>query len=126
MEIICLDSDILIEFYRSKNKRNTVLFKLTKEYQFSIPAIVKYEILRGNKKKDKFWNSFFQETKILPFDDECSQVASEIYQNLKQKHNLIGTDDILIAATAIKHNCSLATLNKKHFSRIKNVNLINI
>ncbi len=123
-EIICLDTGVLIEFYRSKDKRSTFMFELLKKYRFSVPAIVKYEILRGDKKKDKFWFDFFKEIKILPFDNNCSEIASEIYKKLKQKHNLIGTDDILIAATTISNNCKLATLNTKDFDRINGIDLI--
>ena len=124
MEIICLHTDILIEFYRRKNKRNTFLFKLSQKYQFTVPAIVKYEILKGDKKKDKFWVTFFKETKILPFDDKCSQIAAKIYEELQQRNNLIGTDDILIASTAIRHDYKLATLNKKDFDKINSIGLI--
>jgi len=124
MEIICLDTGVIIEFYRIKNKRDTFLFELTQKYQFAIPAIVKYEVLRGDKKKDKFWITFFKQTNILPFNDKCSQIASEIYKELKQQNNLIGTDDILIASTAISHDFKLATLNKKDFNRISNIKLI--
>ncbi|NOX46487.1 MAG: type II toxin-antitoxin system VapC family toxin [Chlorobi bacterium] len=124
MEVICLNTGILIEFYRSKYKHKTLLFELAKEYQFAIPAIVKYEVLRGDKKKDIFWVKFFKKSKILPFDDQCSQIASNIYKNLKQGNYLIGTDDILIASTAIGNNHKLATLNKKDFNRINELELI--
>ena len=124
MEIICLDTGIIIEFYRSKNKRDTFLFELTQKYQFAIPAIVKYEVLRGDKKKDEFWISFFKNTIVLPFDDDCSQIASDIYKFLKNKNQMIATDDILIAATAIKNNCKLATLNHKDFIRIMGLFII--
>ena len=124
MEIICLDTGVLIEFYRSKLKYKTFLFKLAQEYQFAVPAIVKYEVLRGDKKNDVFWISFFDKSKVLSFDDKCSQIASTIYKDLKQKNKLIGTDDILIASTAIRNNYRLATLNKKDFSRISDLDLI--
>ncbi len=124
MEVICLDTGLLIEFYRSKNKKNTFLFKISQKYKFAIPTIVKYEVLRGDKIRDKFWIEFFKGTQILPFDDECSQIASEIYKNLKKNRNLIGTDDILIASIAIKNNYKLATLNKKDFIRINGIKLI--
>ncbi|OQX99376.1 MAG: hypothetical protein B6I24_02655 [Bacteroidetes bacterium 4572_128] len=58
MEVICLDTGLLIEFYRSKNKKNTFLFKISQKYKFAIPTIVKYEVLRGDKIRDKFWIEF--------------------------------------------------------------------
>jgi predicted nucleic acid-binding protein len=124
MEIICLDTGILIEFYRSKLKHKIFLFMLAQKHQFVVPAIVKYEVLRGDKKNDGFWVKFFDKSKVLPFDDKCSQIASTIYKDLKQENKLIGTDDILIAATAIRNNHKLATLNKKDFNRISDFWLI--
>ncbi len=59
METIILDSDILIEFYRQRGKSETALFKLSSNYQFQVSAITKYEIYRGDKKKDAFWDTFF-------------------------------------------------------------------
>jgi len=121
MEIICLDTSVLIEFYRNKDKSKSFWFQLAKKYQFSIPAIVKYEILRGDKKKDEFWLEIFNHISILPFDSDCADFASEIYLKLKLSNQLIATDDLLIAATALKDNLKIATLNANHFQRIENL-----
>jgi predicted nucleic acid-binding protein len=43
---------------------------------------------------------------------------------LKKRSQLIPTDDILIAATAISNNLPLATINVKDFSRIENLSLL--
>ena len=37
---------------------------------------------------------------------------------------MIDLADLLIGATAITHGLTLATLNKKHFERIKKIELI--
>lgn len=124
MEIICLDSTVVIDYYRKKQKGKSFLFKLSSSYQFYISAIVKYEIYRGDKKKDVFWIDFFKNVRILPFDNECSILASEIYKDLKSKNQLIGSDDILIAATALKNDLKLATINNKDFRRVKGLKLI--
>ena len=118
MEIICLDTSVLIEFYRNTDKSKSFLFKLAKIYKFNIPSIVKYEILRGDKRKDDFWYKIFSHTSILPFDSDCADFASEIYQRLKFSNQLVDTDDLLIAATAMKNNSKIATLNADHFKRI--------
>lgn len=44
MEIICLDSSVLIEYYRKNKKENSFLFQLAAKYEFKIPSVVKYEI----------------------------------------------------------------------------------
>ncbi len=124
MEVICLDTSVLIEFYRNKEKAKSFWFALSQNYRFQIPSIVKYEILRGDKKKDAFWHHIFRFTPILSFDERCAELASEIYQDLKIHNQLIETDDILIAATAIANQLKIATINNVHFSRIKNIEII--
>ncbi len=121
MEIVCLDTSVLIEFYRNKDKSKSFWFQLAKTYQFSIPAIVKYEVLRGDKKKDEFWLEIFKHISILPFDSDCADYASEIYKKLKLSNLLVATDDLLIAATAKKNNLKIATLNADHFNRIEDL-----
>jgi tRNA(fMet)-specific endonuclease VapC len=124
MEIIIIDSNILIEYYRQKDKTQSVFFKLASNYQFQVSAVTKYEIYRGDKKKDAFWDVFFSSVQILPFDSSCADIAAEIYKDLKAKNLTVETDDILIAAIAIHNNLPLATINRKHFNRINNLNLV--
>lgn len=124
MEIIIIDSNILIDYYRQKDKTQTVFFKLSSSYQFQVSAITKYEIYRGDKQKDAFWEVFFASVLVLPFDTSCANIAADIYKDLKSKNLTVDTDDILIAATAIHHNLPLATINRKHFNRINHLNLV--
>ena len=124
MEIVCLDSSVLIDYYRKKEKSKTFLFNLSGHHSFAISTVVKYEILRGDKKDTPFWNSLFSTMKSLPFDDQCAFIASELYKTLKNKNQLIGMDDILIGATALRHNLKLATFNRKDFERIEGLTFI--
>jgi predicted nucleic acid-binding protein len=57
--------------------------------------------------------------KIIPFDERCSYEAVKIYKDLKVQNKLIALPDLLIAATALAHDLSLATLNVKHFERVE-------
>jgi len=44
---------------------------------------------------------------------------------LKAQNRMIDFADLLIAATAIAHKLSLATLNFKHFGKIQDLHIIN-
>jgi len=61
---------------------------------------------------------------VLPFDAEVSKIAANMNIELKKLRKQIDLADLFIAATAIGNGLSCATLNKKHFERIKNLNLI--
>lgn len=88
--------------------------------------ITVYELLRGdNSDEDLYWKTMFSNMKILAFDFECAEQAAKIYKDLKQKGLLIETEDLLIGATALRHNFKLATNNIKHFQRIEGLLLLN-
>jgi tRNA(fMet)-specific endonuclease VapC len=51
-------------------------------------------------------------------------MAVIINSALKAKRKQIDLADLFIAATAVTHDLSLATLNKKHFARIDTLKII--
>jgi tRNA(fMet)-specific endonuclease VapC len=61
---------------------------------------------------------------VIPFDEATVDKAVEINTNLKRKRNQVALADLFIAATAISHNLPFATLNRKHFDRIDELNII--
>lgn len=125
-DIILLDTSVLIDYYRKKDKNKTLLFNLAETWPlFAVSAVTHFEIYVGalNEQKD-FWDSFFQEVTILPFNAETSALAASIDKTLKKERKQIAFPDLFIAATALINNLPCATLNKKHFSRVKNLQLI--
>lgn len=125
-EVVCLDTSILIDFFRKKKKENSVFYQLTQKYQlFAVSVITEYEIFTGsNKEQQEFWDDFFMKIVVLPFDSETNKIAVNIFKELKSKNKLIEIPDILIAATAMKNNMKLVTLNTKHFERIDDLKLV--
>jgi predicted nucleic acid-binding protein len=125
-KIICLDTSILIDYYRTKDKTKTLFYKLTNHYSvFAVSAISEYELYIGNSdEQNVFWDKFFMKIAVFPFDTESVKQSVSIYKQLKLKNKLIEIPDILIAGTVMKNNLLLATLNRKHFERIEGLNII--
>jgi predicted nucleic acid-binding protein len=125
-EIICLDTSILIDFYRKRLKEKSTFYKLTKVYNlFAVSIITEYEIMIGAKNEEiEFWKDFFGRVTILPFDKQANDIAIEITKQLKKKSSLIEIPDIFIGATALSRKIKIATLNKKHFERITDLELV--
>ena len=125
--MILLDSSILIDLFRKKNKEKTLFYKLSRtEEDFCISSITNYEIGIGNRKSHTaYWENLTEILTILPFDKSCSEKAIAIYLNLLKNNKMIDLADILIGATALTHDIPLATLNTKHFERIKGLKIIN-
>lgn len=127
MEIICLDTDVLIEHKRAvkKNKKETLLYKLSEKYSIAVTVITVFELLRGdNSDEDKFWNEFFDSIHIFDFDMESCKIASKIDKELTSSGNKLDVRDVFIASICIKNNVPLASYNQRHFERIKELNLI--
>ena len=125
-EIVLLDTSILIDYYRKKDKSKSVLFTLSNKYSiFAVSSITQFEIYIGAKNEQiDFWDAFFQEITVLPFNSETSVIAVKIDLDLKSKRKQISIPDLFIAATALSNNLPCATLNKKHFERIADLVLL--
>lgn len=127
-EVVLLDTSVLIDYFRKKDKTKSVLFRLTMLNKlFAVSAITQFEIYAGaHAGQVSFWDSFFHEVLILPFNSEISILAANINSDLKRKRRQIDIPDLFIAATAIINELPCVTLNKKHFERIENLKLFEI
>jgi tRNA(fMet)-specific endonuclease VapC len=125
-QVIAVDTSVLIDFYRKKNKQNSAFYKLGEKYSsFAVSAVTWFEIYVGGGVSSKdYWDEFFSELTILPFTTTCAEIAVNISHHLKRRNKAIDTPDLFIAATAIANDLPLATLNAKHFSRIEQLVLI--
>jgi tRNA(fMet)-specific endonuclease VapC len=124
--MILLDTSVLIEMFRAKDKTTTFFYRLAYDRNdFAISIITHYEIFRGsNSVQDTFWTNFLKNISVIPFDIKSSDAATGIYKLLKSQNKMIDLADLLIAATAIAHNSDLATLNLKDFKKIPNLCII--
>ena len=125
-QVICLDTSVLIDYFRRVNKSKSFFYELSQEYElFAVLAITEYEIYCGsNADQDLYWDEFFTKIISLPFDSGVNRVTIEIERDLRRKNKLIDKPDLMIAGTAIANNLQLATLNLKHFERVDGLELV--
>ena len=125
-KIILVDTSILIDYYRKADKEKSVWIGLVRQgYAFAISAITKYEIYSGATPTQlEFWETLLQAISGIPFDEIAVNTAVTINGTLKRKRKQIDLADLFIAATAIAHNLSMATLNRKHFDRIDTLTIV--
>jgi tRNA(fMet)-specific endonuclease VapC len=126
MEIICIDANILIEYFRKKDKTKTQLYALAQNHDILLPTVALYEFLKGQKSDslDYFLQRLTTQAKAIPFDFACAQKAAEIWKNTKSTGKSIEPEDLFIAATSLTWNYRLATLNHKHFEHIPGIQLL--
>lgn len=98
-ELICLDTSMLIDYYRKNNKSKSKFVQLSYKYEFAISVITKLEILTGsNPVQANFWKNVFDEIKIIPLVEKDVEFGAEIIKILKKRNKIIGLKDILIAS----------------------------
>jgi predicted nucleic acid-binding protein len=125
-KILMLDTSVLIDYFRKTDKSKSRLVQIADEFdQVAISSITEFEIYVGSTSDQRrFWKSMLFEVMVIPFDSLAAQYASEIQQDLKRKRCLIDKADLFIAATAIANDMAFDTLNRKHFERIEQLDLL--
>lgn len=127
MELICLDTNILIAHRRSKDRSKSLLFQLASQYELAITSISVFELWRGdNSGEDAYWEKLFAQMTILELDIKSAKIAGKDYLTLRKKGQMIDIEDLLISGIAKKNNLKIASKNTKHFSRIKGVSLVSL
>lgn len=59
----------------------------------------------------------------LPFDDACAQTYGVLRADLRHRGMQAGSNDLMIAATALTHDLTLVTHDTKEFERIPGLRL---
>lgn len=92
-----------------------------------ISAITASELLVGVHRADTsdrrikrmaFVDAIFSHVPVLDFTLDVARIHAELYADLAKKGNMIGSHDLIIAATALSNDCELLTNNIREFERI--------
>ena len=119
---ICLDTDICIEILKNTDKGIHFL-NFIEDKEVFITTISVFELFLRERNFYPIEKLLFQ-TSVLDFSELCARRAAEINKDQKKRGNVIELRDLFIASIAIVNNCTLATFNKKHFSNILNLDLL--
>jgi tRNA(fMet)-specific endonuclease VapC len=125
MENIVLDTDILIDFLRNKEEAVDLIETLKNE-NLATTAINAFELFWGAykvKSQLKAVERLLNSVVLLNTTRKSMREAGRMAADLGSKGIQINVGDLLIAAICKVNNYFLATNNKKHFSRIKELQL---
>jgi hypothetical protein len=117
------DTDILIWIERGNSKAGKLIENAI-ERKISIYTFM--EILQGarNKTEQKYIKDFLfdYEFEVLSLTENIGHRAA-IYIEEYSMSDGLRAGDAIIAATAIEHNLTLSTSNKKHFKLIRDLQI---
>jgi tRNA(fMet)-specific endonuclease VapC len=123
---VVVDTGLFIDHLRAKDKTRTSLVSLLKDNVLCVSSLTVYELYCGATSIEKRADVATLLTNVneLLVDRSVAIKAADIYRTLKQKNQLIGPADVLIAATALVHGLPIKTLNYNHFNRVDGLVLL--
>ena len=124
VEIMIIDTDVLIWYMRGNKKAYNVI---EKKYGFFVSVVTYIELVQGMRNKTELselrrafreWN-----TKILYINEEISSKAMFYIERHYLSHSL-QLADALIASTALVNGLPILTGNDKHYKMIKELEFL--
>ena len=121
-----LDTNILSELAKKRPSPNVLSRLNTKAAQtLFTSSICVMELRYGSALREDsevFWQriniEIISRVKIIRLGLKEALAAGDILASLRKSGQIIGIEDVLIAASALSNQCSLVTANTRHFSRI--------
>lgn len=122
--IYLLDTNTCIKYLNGRSDSIRRRLEATRPQDVVVCSVVKAELFYGAmKSRDPVTNlakqrRFLQRFVSLPFDDRAAEAYGRIRAALERLGQLIGPNDLLIAAIAVTHNVTLVTHNIREFQRV--------
>ncbi len=130
MEII-LDADVIIGGERG-------LFDLAAWAKsrpsdlFAVAAITVAELWHGveraveshKSKRRKYIESIVAALPVIPYTEQTAYGHARLWADLQAAGKMIGAYDLIVAATALERGSHVATFNKRHFSRVNGLQVV--
>lgn len=125
-ELIVVDTDAVIDFFNGISPGAGVMLRLISKQEVALTSVSVFELYAGvvGKRRLSQIETLIRGSTILPLDVIEAVIAGKIYTQLKSKGQLIGTHDILIAATCVANTVPLYTKNVAHFSKIEDIRVL--
>jgi len=122
MKQLVVDTSVIIDFLRTKNKADTLLYEIAQE-DLSISIVTHTELYAGksvweNSEAKEALEKVLAGMSLITLDKRISERAGRI-----KSYSNISLIDALIAATALIGNNELVTLNMKDFEKVKGIKL---
>ncbi|MGO9844934.1 MAG: PIN domain-containing protein [Candidatus Acidiferrales bacterium] len=128
---IMLDTDVVIRGEKGTfDLRNWVLSRLSD--QFEIAAITVAELWHRVERatgahkltRQRYLSAVLESVPIIPYTEQTAYEQARIWAELEASGKMIGFYDVIVAATAVERGSQVATFNKRHFTQIKGLLVI--
>jgi tRNA(fMet)-specific endonuclease VapC len=128
---IVLDGDVIIRGEKGLfDFRNWVASRTND--QFEIAAITVAELWHGVERakgshrltRENYLRTILARLPIIPYTEQTALEHARIWASLEASGKMIGYYDIIVAATALERGSEVATFNRRHFSQVTGLKVI--
>lgn len=128
---IILDTDVLIRGERETFDLRGWLSAHRGE-QVEIAAITVAELWHGvqranvanRAKREHYVQSAIDGMLVIPYTETIALEHARIWAELESSGRMIGYYDLIVAATALERGSAVVTFNKRHFSEVRRLKVI--
>lgn len=121
-----IDSSVLIAAERGQLNLDDISARYAEE-DVAISAVTASELLHGlyrartapqRHRRQAFVEGLLAQLPVIPFDLTVARVHASLWADLSQRGVMIGERDLMIGATAIANDYSIATRDERSFPKI--------
>ena len=128
---IILDADVIIRGERGTLDLKKWVASLPNE-EFEVAAITVAELWHGVERavgkqkatREHYLRAVLAPLPIVPYTEQTAYEHARIWAELEVSGKMIGFYDLIVGATAVERGSTVATFNKRHFSQIKALSVI--
>lgn len=125
MRKLVVDTSLIIDFLRRKDKAKSLLYQLAEE-DLSVSIITHTELYAGksvweNNEAKEIIEKVLSGMTVISLNEKISQKAGYV-----KSYTDISLIDAIIAATALVSNMAVVSLNIKDFEKVKGLKILNI
>jgi tRNA(fMet)-specific endonuclease VapC len=129
--VIMLDADVVISGEKSTFDLQRWLASLAEE-QFEVAAITVAELWHGVERasaahkasRQAYLQALLAVLPVVSYTEQTAYLHARIWARQAASGKSIGAHDLIVAATALERGSTLATFNKRQFSGIKGLTII--
>jgi tRNA(fMet)-specific endonuclease VapC len=122
---IILDADVIISGERGTSDLEQWLVSKAEE-QFAIAAITVAELWHDVERatgaqrhaRERYLQAVIHVLPTIPYTEQTAYHHARLWADLEGAGKMIGSYELIVAATALEREAELATFNKKHFAKV--------
>jgi len=127
-----IDSSVFITLERQRRPLGDLALVASSDEPIALAAITASELLLGVHRADTLERRLRRETfveavlallPLIPFDLQVVRVYARVWAELLNRGQLIGSNDLMISATALAHGYAVLTDNLRDFERVRELSI---